>query len=81
MKAIWVVFDNGGKRVKEFAYPNGRRRDVPRREIERRRRAFYPSSSRTRSLGAAGESTRPAGGFRRFTSPPGRRLVGKIRKL
>ena len=22
MKAIWVVFDNGSKRVKEFAYPN-----------------------------------------------------------
>ena len=22
MKALWVVFDNGGKRVKEFPYPN-----------------------------------------------------------
>ena len=22
MKAVWVVFDNGSKRLKEFAYPN-----------------------------------------------------------
>ncbi len=33
MKAVWVVFDNGSKRLKEFAYPN--RADAEKFIVER----------------------------------------------
>src|SRR5262245_47483430 len=42
MKAIWVVFDNGGKRVKEFAYPNKADAETFLAEkIEEKKTTFY----------------------------------------
>ena len=42
MKAIWVVFDNGGKRVKEFAYPNKADAEAFLAEkIEEKKTTFY----------------------------------------
>jgi hypothetical protein len=44
MKAVWVVFDNGSKRLKEFAYPN--KADAEKflaEKIEEKKGTFYIS--------------------------------------